>query len=291
MSDINAHTDGSSWREILRDYLARANDIVHRGPASGPAVADATYLHPVTGMLTAANFVGMPAARPLAKPASIPRLAMEPKAQAARQAAMGYDPTPFYRGEASGRLPTSYETAFFSRDPDTAAGFAQRGGHGAPREFRLDLSKAFLDYAPVNARAYGNIVNAVAQDNPKMASQMVDAIAPGKSLEWFNEFAKRHPETTVSESGGHVRQMLDFGTKNSAEDIFRRAGYNAVDYGRDVRNLDGHGIRLSTATFDPSQAASRNITAGMGAIGAGVGAALSHDEPWLRYPAPDQDTP
>ena len=41
--------------------------------------------------------------------------------------------------------------------------------------------------------------------------------------------------------------------------MFRRAGFDALDSGRDVLKLDGFGIRHKDAVFDPAKVDQRNI--------------------------------
>jgi hypothetical protein len=47
----------------------------------------------------------------------------------------------------------------------------------------------------------------------------------------------------------------------------------AVDSGRDVRKLTGHGIRSKDAVFDPKAASDTNIYRGIGIVGVGLGGA------------------
>lgn len=204
---------------------------------------------------------------------------------AARAKAMGYADDAFYRGESGGQSPRQYDGgAFFSRDAETAAGFAKRGGAEAPRDFRLDLRNTFKDYEPVKASDFARIVEAVARDNPKFAHEMVTAITedPSKGVAWMRGFANARPGDTVAESGAHVRQMVDTATNGGAKSVFKRAGYDALDYGRDVEKLTGDGIRLANAAFDPAKASSRDITAGV-AGAAAAPAALGFARPDERY--------
>jgi hypothetical protein len=229
--------EGSPWKSAEPGFLARL------------------FGHPATqSLLNAANFIGPG-----------PKMPARPAGRDARATALGYSSDKFFRGEASGRLPESYEGAFFSRDPEYAGGFAKRGGQEAPREFRLNLTNAFRDYEPVNAATYARIIEAVKAENPKLAQEMVTAITdnPAKGVDWFAGFAKARPDQPVAESGAHIRQMLDVGTNGSAKDVFKRAGYDALDYGRDVEKISGDGIRLANAKFDPAKASSRNIMAGV----------------------------
>jgi hypothetical protein len=50
------------------------------------------------------------------------------------------------------------------------------------------------------------------------------------------------------------------------ENVFKDAGFNAIDTGRDVRNLDGFGVRSAVAAFDPEKAGRRGILLSLGAL-------------------------
>jgi hypothetical protein len=63
-----------------------------------------------------------------------------------------------------------------------------------------------------------------------------------------------------------VRQAIERGTGDFVE-LFDRAGYDAIDSGRDVRKLRGEGIRLKQAAFDPAKRESQNILAGLAGTG------------------------
>ena len=180
--------------------------------------------------------------------------------------ALGYSDNVFYRGEASGKLPDEYHSAFFSRDKEYADGFAKRGGQDAPREFRLNLENSFSDGSPVNATTYVRLAESVARDNPKAAAEMIDMIAPGKDLEWAKKFAEYNPDFDVADSGALVRQMVE-SNASSWQNAFMNAGFDAIDTGRDVYKLSGDGIRHVDAKFDPANAASRNIFASLGGLG------------------------
>jgi hypothetical protein len=56
--------------------------------------------------------------------------------------------------------------------------------------------------------------------------------------------------------------------------VFLRAGFDALDSGRDVRKLTGFGIRLKNAEFDPAKAHLPDITASVAAPAA-AGASYS----------------
>jgi hypothetical protein len=228
-------------------------------PVGGPAAG--------AGLKSGAAVLPM-VARRIARTA----LPMAEAARMARAKALSYADEPFFRGEARGDLPTRYpDGAYFSCNREIAKGFAQRGGQDAPREFRLKLDKAFKDYSDVSAEQYGRLVASALDSDPQLAAGMVDMIAPGKDVNWFLGFAKALPDATVARRGGGalVRQMIEQGASNP-DRVFVRAGFDALDSGRDVRKLTGEGIRLKEATFDPKKARSHNITA---SVAAGTAAA------------------
>lgn len=177
---------------------------------------------------------------------------------------MGYADQPFYRGEASGNVPNQYDTAFFSRDPQYAQGFAEKGGQDAAREFRLNLTNTFSDGGALTAGKYGRLVEAAMKSDPALAKELAESIAPGKGVEWLVGFSKANPDFVVVEPGAaaFVRQAIE---TNSSDPVglFRSAGFDAIDSGRDVRKLTGEGIRLKDARFDPSKASSHDIMAGI----------------------------
>jgi hypothetical protein len=90
-------------------------------------------------------------------------------------------------------------------------------------------------------------------------------IAPGKSVEWFHEFARRNPEFGVTAGGSAmVRHAIEKNAQDPAG-VFTKAGFDAMDSGRDVRTLTGLGQRLKEAAFDPAKADWRDITAAFAA--------------------------
>ncbi len=195
---------------------------------------------------------------------------------------MGMSTTPFYRG---GVVPASreYGGAHFSRDREYAEKFSRQGAGLGPergatnkelREFRLDLSKTFADQAPVDAATYARLVVAA---EPKLAAELVDMIAPGKNPAWFKEFARRNPDMMVSDNGALVRQAIEVSSRNPIA-LFKRAGFDALDSGRDVRKLTGDGIRLKEAAFDPARRSSRDIMASL-MLGLPVAGALAWGPP------------
>jgi hypothetical protein len=183
-------------------------------------------------------------------------------AGAADRKALGYADDVFYRGEAKGVLPNEYPGgAFFSRDKEYATGFARKGGGDAPREFRLNLQNTLSDQETLTAARYGRLIASAAADDPALAAHLVENVAAGKTPQWFIEFARRNPDYPLEGlSVPFIRQVIDTASK-SPETLYKRAGFDALDSGRDVRKLTGAGIRLSNAKFDPARASDWDITA------------------------------
>lgn len=73
-----------------------------------------------------------------------------------------------------------------------------------------------------------------------------------------------HPDFIIVKAGsaGLIRQAIEIGSCNPIR-LFRDAGYDAIDAGRDVRKISGKGIRSNDARFDPSKASSEDIMAGV----------------------------
>src|SRR5712671_5149497 len=189
------------------------------------------------------------------------RLRMNEASRMARATRQGYADEPFYRGERDGSQPTDFpEGAFFSRDRKYEDEFARVGGAAEAPEYRLKLDKVFDFDRPVTAAAYGRLIGALRESHPKLAADMVDFVAPGKNVDWFMEFAHRIPNQIVSKAPSHVHHIIDFHTRD-APSIFARAGYDAIDTGRDVQKVTGAGIRSVKAAFDPAKRNSHNIMA------------------------------
>lgn len=237
------------WGEALASPMQRKVGEALGGETGSKAMMLAQFLSPA---------MRAPLLRPTAK------LAMDPASVAARVKAMGYDNGAFYRGEASRPMPKEYAGAYFSREPETATGFANRGGQDAPREFRLNLDKAIVDHEPMTAAQYAKIVDAVSKGDANFAHSMVQDIAtnPKNGVEWMREFARRNPDMPVTETGGRVLQMVEKGTGNR-NSVLKDAGFDTIDYGQYVEKIAGDGIRLAGAKFNPSKASSKNITAGI----------------------------
>jgi hypothetical protein len=254
-----------AWRGVTlpRDVYQGKVD-----PLSADAIGRATNL----AMLTMLSATGAPAGALGSGPVfpaypGLSKLSMDEASRMARAKELGYSETPFFRGEATGKLPSEYPSgAHYSRNKDYAAGFARKGGQEEPREFRLDLRNTFNDKADLTAQQYNRLVAAA---DPKLAGNLVEMIAPGKSVDWFHEFAMRNPEFGVT-SGGSA--MVRHAIEKNAQDpvkVFTKAGFDALDSGRDVRTLTGFGQRLKEAAFDPAKADLRNIMAGFAAASLG----------------------
>jgi hypothetical protein len=65
-------------------------------------------------------------------------------------------------------------------------------------------------------------------------------------------------------TSSHIRYIIEKNAADPAE-VFLRAGFDALDSGRNVRKLRGFGIRLKNAEFDPAKAHWRDITASVAA--------------------------
>jgi hypothetical protein len=205
------------------------------------------------------------------------RLPMDEASVAARMEEMGYSPQAFWRGERSGTLPNEYPAgAYYSRDKDYATGFARMGGRPEPREFRLDLSRAWDDRTPLTAEQYSRVVNAA---DPPLARELIEMIAPGKSAEWFAEYARRNPDSAVVAGGSTalIRHAIEKNAKDP-DKVFLDAGFTALDSGRDVRTLTGFGQRLASAKFDPRKAHLRDISAALAVAPLGASAFLPESQ-------------
>lgn len=214
-------------------------------------------------------------AGPKAATADASELPMDEASRLARAREMGYSDAPFYRGEATGKE-YGGGPAYFSRDREYAEGFAKRGGQDAPSEYRLDLQNTFMDQTPIRAGRYADIIESVAKNNPQLASELAETIAPGKGVDWVIGFGRAQPDFVVVERGGAplIRQAIEQGVGDPVG-VLRRAGYDAIDSGRDVRKFGGEGIRSKDARFDPAQKSSQNILAGIAAGVFGTPAAYS----------------
>jgi hypothetical protein len=187
-------------------------------------------------------------------------LPMDETSRFARAVDMHMEPG-YWRGErSSGPLPMEYPGGtFYSRDKGYASGFAHVGGRDEPREFWLDLREAFRDHGPLTASQYDRLIRAT---DPNMAQILAGEF--DKTPHWFAEFARRNPDHVVVEPGsaGFIRHLIERNATHPI-DTFVRAGFTALDSGRDVRTLTASGQRLSSAAFDPRRAQSGDIMAGL----------------------------
>jgi hypothetical protein len=208
-----------------------------------------------------------------------PGLAMDEASKAARAQQLGYSEQPFYRGDNG--APQNYDnSAFFSRDQQYVQGFASKAGVQEPREFRLNLQKTYSDHQPVTADMMQRIYQSAVEHDPQLAKRLageIDDISQNRGVDWFKEFAARNPNATVREDAPFLRQAIEKSARS--EDIFKGAGFDAIDTGRDVRKLTGAGIRLKNAAFDPKKKDSTNIMWGL--LGPGTLGTAS-------YPSQDQ---
>ena len=155
--------------------------------------------------------------------------------------------------------------------------FAARSGQ-EPREFRLRLGNALRDYEDFIAEQYGRVIrSALDVGDRKLATDLAEAIAPGRGVDWVLRFARANPNEVVARPATHVRLAVQ--ASDHPDRVFLEAGFNALDSGRDVRMIDGSGIRLKDAVFDPGKARSRSISASLfGLPTAGILTALPERE-------------
>jgi hypothetical protein len=229
--------------------------------------ADASAFAGATTLGSLPRAIASGAINPNVVGAGVPprRLPMDHVSRMARRREQGYSDERFWRGERSGTLPNRYpEGAFFSRDRETAAGVARLGGFDEPRESALNLTRTFADYKPLTAAEYARLVRAASKDDPMLAAGLVDMVARGKDVRWFAGFARQNPNVVVARPGAHARLMIEANAGNPV-DLFKRAGYDALDFGRDVHKLTPKGIRLAGAGFDPKKVNWGNINAGLAA--------------------------
>ena len=98
-------------------------------------------------------------------------------------------------------------------------------------------------------------------DDPKFAQHMAEdllarirggpEVPKGREIEYVMLLARDIPDLPVA-GGGQVFQALEVSGRKP-EAVLREAGYDAVDSGRDVHKLSGHGIRSKDAVFDPKR--------------------------------------
>jgi hypothetical protein len=207
---------------------------------------------------------------------------MNEASRMARAKEMGYSPERFWRGDRSGVTPSEFEgNTFFSRSRETADGFARigakEGGPAQASEFRLNLIKTHDPSKPMTSTEYLRFVDAAEKvDGKKFSDSLVDMVAPGKDAAWFREFVKHLPDQLVTNPAGMSMYYTLVQLSRNPASVFKHAGYDAIDFGRDVLKFTGDGIRLKNAAFDPAKAKSRNIKASIGAaLGLGGGATIA----------------
>jgi hypothetical protein len=294
-----------NWDQSLRERMAGGiADLLHAAGASnyranklGYGLTDVASLLPPIGIPIAVDEFKRAAERGDVPEAVLAAAGATPPGRAGGRAArslpmgeasrmgravkLGYLDEPFYRGERSGETPTAFgPNTFFSRNRQYADGFAQVGGKEAADEYRLAIKDPFRFYEPVTAHSYGRLVRQVYKENLERAATMVDMIAPGKSIAWFEQFVRKNPNEIVASKGGDVYQLVK-GDRREAFETFKKAGFDALDTGRDVIKFTSHGIRSKNAAFDPKRARSKNIMAGgLPPLAAGAVLAQDRGEDW-----------
>jgi len=195
---------------------------------------------------------------------------MDKASRMARAKEMGFSHKKFWRGEPSGVLTKEYPAgAHFSRSKDYADDVAKKAGLSASRQFRLKLNRAFKSSDEFSVSDVEKIIRAANLDDAKYLTGLF-----GISLKQFAKEAKRNPNRVITD-GAALLPLLRNTTDGVG--ILKRAGYNAVDTGRDVIKLDGSGIRLFDAKFDIEKKHLRDITAGIGG-GVALSSAISNQD-------------
>ncbi len=92
------------------------------------------------------------------------------------------------------------------------------------------------------------------------------------------EFGKRNSEHVITDGPGCTLTHELIAKSSAPEKVFKDAGFNAIDAGRDVRNLDGFGFRSAQAAFDPEKAGQRGILLSLGALSPGLFGLASHPD-------------
>lgn len=227
------------------------------------------------GWATLAAIGGIPGpGKPISKAAkALSDLPMDEASRMARAKDLGYSDERFFRGEKG--EPMEYpKGAWFTTDPEYAEGFAKTGGatkattkkgdKDTMREFRLDLSKTFGNAESLTGDEYGRLVAAAIELDPRLARELTETLAPGKSPEWLVQWSKYNPSIEVIPAG-FAAEMIER-QSGVGTDVLRHAGFDAVREGSKVRKLKGDGIRLADAAFDPSKSSSTNILASLATV-------------------------
>jgi len=182
----------------------------------------------------------------------------------ARAKELGYSDEPFYRGQKD--TPTEGAVAFYSRDPETAAGF------GKPLEYRLQMNRPLRFGEDVTVQDFYDAAKGVeAVAGPDAARKMLDAVPlqGDWDLARLANIVEKHGDVKLM-PGAALHQMMEIAAGDAVAPL-RAAGFDAIDTGRDVRMLKNFGQRLKEAAFDPDKRDSRKLLAGIGAGGLAVG--------------------
>lgn len=129
----------------------------------------------------------------------------------------------------------------------------------------------------MTAGEYGRLVESAMAHDPQLAAQLAGQF--DRSPEWMIEYGKRNSEHLVTDGPGATLTHELIAKSRAPENVFKDAGFNAIDAGRDVRNLDGLGIRSAQAAFDPEKAGRRGILLSLGALSPGLFGLASHPDP------------
>lgn len=114
-----------------------------------------------------------------------------------------------------GRVPK--DGYFYSRDPDYAKGFDK----GDFRQYSVNADSALNFGSAYNAAQLEPVIKSLRESgDAKAAQQIADALKEGPVL------------------GGHLYLWLKNLSKDSPEAVFKKAGFDALDFGRDIRVLN-----------------------------------------------------
>lgn len=191
--------------------------------------------------------------------------------------AQGYRPETFYRGSTvdnmrdppkSGTGFSSEGEHFFSRDPTYSEGFA-RGDGGQMFSARLAPGRALNfgdDLTPTDLARLGRAIEALGgPDEVRAFLSAIPVNRPPQNLAQLDSMAAQIPDLPIW-PGGTLYQFLDRRGTVAANEVLRRAGFDAIDTGRDMVMLTNQGIRSPQAAFDPAKRSSADILAGLGAL-------------------------
>ncbi|MGO4831305.1 hypothetical protein AB4144_03250, partial [Rhizobiaceae sp. 2RAB30] len=96
------------------------------------------------------------------------------------------------------------------------------------------------------------------------AKQLADQF--DRDPEWMVGFGKHNPDKVITDGAAAARMYQVIDRSRAPEHVLKGAGFNVIDTGRDVRNLDGFGIRSAQAAFDPAKAGEQGILLSLGAL-------------------------